>query len=158
MDEKEYQLGIIGQMAKNEVKLSELYLKYSHKFPSRKEFWNDLALEEVSHGAWIRNLKKSVDDGGVSFSDERFNMDLNNDFYKHIAQKELEITDTMPLIEALTTSMEIEEMMLENKFFEVFHGDAPELETLLLSLEYATKNHREIVLKALDEEKKLLAA
>jgi hypothetical protein len=157
MNEKEYQMDIVNQMAKNEVKLSELYAKYAHKFPTRKDFWNELANEEVSHGAWIATLGKRIEEGVVVFGSERFNIDLNKDFYKHIQQRELEINDEMPLVDALNASMEIEEMMLEKNFFEVFHGDAPELETLLLSLEYATKNHREIVLKALEEEKNMLA-
>ncbi len=158
MNEQEYQLEIVDMMAKNEVKLSELYAKYAHAYPTRKEFWNELAREEVSHGAWISTLKKRIEDGSVKFSSERFNVDLNNDFYRHVQQEELKISENTPLIEALKTSGEIEEMMLEKKFFEVFQGDAPELEVLLLALEYSTKNHREIVLKALKEEEELLAA
>jgi len=64
----------------------------------------------------------------------------------------------MPLISALVASKEIEETLLEKKFFEVFKGDAPELEILLLALEYSTKNHREIVIKAWEEERKLIEA
>lgn len=158
MDEQEYQLEIVGQMAKNEVKLSELYAKYAHTYPTRKEFWNELAREEVSHGAWINTLRKRIEDGSVKFGSGRFNVDMNNDFYKHVQQQELKVSENMPLVDALKTSIAIEEMMLEKKFFEVFHSDAPELEILLLALEYSTKNHREIVLKALEEEEELLAA
>ena len=156
MDEKEYQLEIVSQMAKNEVKLSALYAKYAHSFPTRKEFWNDIAREEVSHGAWIETLRKRVEEGSVKFGSDRFNIDLLNDFYNYVQQQELNITEGMPLIRALVASKELEETMLEKKFFEVFHGDAPELEILLLALEYSTKNHREIVIKAWEEEKKLL--
>lgn len=158
MNEQEYQLEIVGQMAKNEVKLSELYAKYAHSYPTRKEFWNELAREEVSHGAWINTLRKRIEEGSVKFGNDRFNVDMNNDFYKHIQQEELKVSENMPLVEALKVSRDIEEMMLEKKFFEVFHGDAPELEMLLLALEYSTKNHREIVSKALQEEEELLAA
>jgi hypothetical protein len=157
MDEKEYQLEIIDQMAKNEVKLSELYAKYAHAFPTRKEFWNNIAQEEVSHGAWINTLKKRVEDGSVVFATDRFNIDLLNDFYKYVQQQELRLNEGIPLVTALVASKEIEETLLEKKFFEVFHGDSMELEILLLALEYSTKNHREIVVKALEEERKVLA-
>lgn len=158
MDEKTYQLEIIGQMAKNEDKLSELYAKYAHHFPTRKEFWNGIAVEEVSHGAWIRTLGKRVQEGLVSFGTDRFNIDVLNDFHKYVQQQEVRLEEGIPLVAALVASKEIEETMLEKKFFEVFHGDAPELEILLLALEYSTKNHREIVVKAWEEERKLLAA
>lgn len=157
MDQREYQLEIIEQMAKNEIKLSELYAKYAHLFATRKEFWNEIAREEVSHGAWISTLKKRVEEGEVAFSSDRFNIDLINDFYKHIQTEELKIKEGMPLIAALEASKNIEEMMLEKRFFEVFSGDAPELEVLLTALEYSTKNHREIVIKACEEEAKMLA-
>lgn len=158
MDEKKYQLEIIEQMAKNEEKLSELYAKYAHAYPTRKEFWNEIAREEVSHGAWIRTLGKRIEDGVVTFGSDRFNIDLLNDFYKYVQQQEIRLADNMPLITALVASKEIEETLLEKKFFEVFHGDAPEVEILLLALEYSTKNHREIVLKAWEEERKLINA
>lgn len=158
MDEKEYQIRIVDQMAKNEIKLSELYAKYAHAFPSRKEFWTGIAQEEVSHGAWIDTLKKRIEDGNVTFASDRFNIDLLNDFYTYVQQQELKLEEGIPLITALVASKEIEETLLEKKFFEVFHGDAPELEILLLALEYSTKNHREIVLKAWEEERKLIKA
>jgi hypothetical protein len=157
MDELEYQLEIIEQMAKNEIKLSELYAQYAHSFATRKDFWNEIAREEVSHGAWISTLKKRVEEGSVKFGSDRFNIDLLNDFYKYIQAEELKVKEGMPLIGALVASREIEETMLEKKFFEVFHGDAPELEILLLALEYSTKNHREMVIKAWEEERTLLA-
>lgn len=158
MDEKEYQLEIVGLMAKNEVKLSELYAKFGHAFASRKEFWDEIAREEVSHGAWINTLKNRVEEGNVTFAHDRFNIDLVNDFYKHVQQQELKVNEGMPLVEALEAAKNIEQTLLEKKFFEVFHGDAPELETLLLALEYSTKNHREIITKAWEEEKKLVEA
>jgi hypothetical protein len=158
MDEKEYQLEIISAIAKNEIILSALYAKYGHAFASRKKFWDEIAREEVSHAAWINTLKKRVEEGSVKFAHDRFNGDLVNDFSKYIQQQELRVNEGMPLIEALEAAKEIEETMLEKKFFEVFHGDAPELEVLLLALEYSTKNHREIITKAWEEERKLIEA
>jgi hypothetical protein len=158
MNETEYQILIIDQMAKNEVKLSQLYAKYGHAFASRKQFWEELAREEVSHGAWISTLRKRVEDGDVMFSRDRFNLVLLNDFHEYVQKEELRINTGIALIDALKASREIEESMLEKNFFDVFTGDAPELTTLLLALEYSTKNHREIVNKACAEEEKLIAA
>ena len=158
MNEKEYQLAIVDHMVKNENKLSELYAKYAHAFPTRKEFWNDIAREEVSHGAWINTIKKRIEEGVVTFSSDRFNADSLNDFYECVQQEELKLNENMPLIDALSASGRIENMLIEKSFFSVFSGDVPELEILLLALEYSTKNHREIISKALEEEQKLLAA
>ena len=157
MDQKEYQKEILEQMAKNEEKLSELYAAYMHKFPTRSEFWRDIAQEEVSHGRWIRTLEMRVEEGGVMFSEKRFNIDALNDFYVFVQQQIARVKENdLPLIAALVVSKEIEESMLEKDFFRVFSGDSPELEILLLALEYSTKKHRDIVLKAWEEERKIL--
>ncbi|MEI7890391.1 MAG: hypothetical protein WCI36_00320 [bacterium] len=158
MDEMEYQLLIVEQMAKNEVKLSELYAKYGHAFASRKEFWEELAREEISHGAWIGTLKKKVEEGSVAFNRERFNLSLLSEFHDYVQSQEDKIKTGIALIDALKASRKIEETLLEKNFFEVFAGDAPDLEVLLLALEYSTKNHREIVNKACEEEEKMIAA
>ena len=97
MNEKEYQLAIVDHMVKNENKLSELYAKYAHAFPTRKEFWNDIAREEVSHGAWINTIKKRIEEGVVTFSSDRFNADSLNDFYECVQQEELKLNENMPL-------------------------------------------------------------
>ena len=158
MDQKTYDLEIVEMLAKNEDKLSSLYAAYAHSFPSRKDFWNGLALEEVSHGKWVRTLVKRVEEGTVQIGNDRFNVDMMNDFYKTVQQHQTENSQGVSLLAALTAAIELEKTMIEKKFFEVFQGDAPELQTLLLALEYSTENHRDIVEKAWREEAKMVDA
>lgn len=157
MDQREYQTSILKQMANNEESLSELYAIYMHKFPSRRDFWRSIAQEEVGHANWIRTLQAMVDSGTVLFKEGRFNIDSLNDFNDFIKKQENKAKNEIPLIEALVSSKELEETFLEKEFFRVFEGDGPELETLLLALEYSTKNHREIITKAWQEERVLIS-
>lgn len=159
MDQQEYQLLILDEMAKNEERLSKLYALFMQRYPSRHEFWQSLAQEEVSHSHWIKTLQARVGEGTVLFQQGRFNIDVLNDFYKHIEGQivHFEGQEEFPLVDALQVSKDVENTMLEKEFFKVFAGDAPELEILLLALEYSTKNHRGEVEKALQEEKVLLA-
>lgn len=159
MDQKEYQLLILDEMAKNEEKLSKLYALFMQKYPSRNEFWQSLAQEEVGHGHWIRTLRMRVEEGAVLFQQGRFSIDVLNDFYKYIGGQIVHFDglEEFPLIDALQVSKDVENTMLEKEFFKVFAGDAVELEILLLALEYSTKNHREEVEKALEQEMAMIA-
>ncbi len=153
MDEKEYQLEIVSQLEKNEVALSELYALYQSKFPTRREFWQGLVDDEQSHAQWIRTLKRKIEEGEVNIKEHRFNIDIINDFNKEVKQKELEINqNNIPLIEALANAVKFEQTLIERRFFEVFKDDSPELEMLLLALEYSTKNHFAAIQKAYNAE------
>lgn len=159
MDAKEYQLEIIERLARNEEKLSELYKLYQNKFASSSEFWKNLVLDEEGHARWIRTLRRGIEEGGVHFKEHRFNIDLINDFMTDLKVKELEIASgDIPLIQALENAVHFEATMIERKFFEVFKDDSPELEILLLALQFSTENHYKTVLQARDEEKKVIAA
>jgi hypothetical protein len=53
--------------------------------------------------------------------------------------------------EALSIALDMEQSIIENKFFEVSDADPAELKTLLTRLGNATKIHRLTVKEALDE-------
>ncbi|KKU53926.1 MAG: hypothetical protein UX75_C0030G0012 [Candidatus Moranbacteria bacterium GW2011_GWE2_47_10] len=145
MDEREYQFYIADQLAKNEDKLSELYALYREKFTFMKKFWDELTEDELGHGAWVRTLRKKIEDGTVQFGEHRFNKDLLEDFYKNVQLQIFEAEKEISLVDALRNAVKMEQTMIEKRFFDVFKGDSVELEILLLALRYSTENHLKTV-------------
>ena len=142
MDEKQYRLAIIEELAKNEEKLSELYNSYGRELPDYENFWTEMCLDEKEHARWIETLKKKIEEGEVKFGKNRFNIDMVRDFFKNIQKLEIEVDkEELSLEKALENSIAVEEVLLERKFFEVFKGDSMDLEIILLALEKSTENH-----------------
>lgn len=152
MNLKESQIKVIEMLARNEEAVSKLYKAYAEKFPNYESFWSRLAEEEIEHACWIRKLHSKIKEGSVYFNEGRFkieaiqtSLDYLNDWLVK-AQKE-----EISLINALSLAWDIENALMERKYFEIFEGDSVELKHVLTNLADSTKDHRDRVKRALDE-------
>ena len=155
MNKKESESGILEMMAVNEEKVSDLYKIYSEKFPDYRDFWTGLYVEEIEHAIWIREFRKKIKEGTVYFKEGRFNMYVIENFSNYMrrildAAKKQEIS----LESALSTALDIEIALIENRFFEVFETDSEELKFMLKFLEDSTAKHRERVREAQNKARK----
>ncbi len=154
MSLKEVQIEIIELLAKHERALSQLYKEYAKKFLDGKDFWSKLSAEEIGHANWILKLHSKIKEGSVYFKEDRFNKEaiktslryLNNQLSKAQMQE-------MSLMKALSTARDLENGLIEKKFFEVFEGDSAELRQILLNLAAATKEHLSRIQKAWNRNK-----
>lgn len=151
---KDFQIHTIELLAKQEELLGQLYREYSKKFLVYKKFWLNVSFEEINHAAWIRRFLKKAQEGMVFFNEQRFKIEAINTFSRYVmeqidALKSNEVSD----LNALAIAYDLENTLLENKFFEIFEEDSVEFKHLLLNLSYATKQHREKIKKALEEKK-----
>lgn len=152
MNLKENQIKVIEMLARNEEIVSQLYKAYAEKFPDHKDFWSQLAEEEIDHADWIHKLHFQIEEGSVYFNEDRFKMEAIQSFLDYLndclvkAQKE-----ETSLINALSIAWDLENGLIEKKFFEVFEGDSAKLKHVLIDLADSTKDHRDRVKRALDE-------
>ncbi len=72
MSLKENQINVIEMLARNEEALSRLYRAYADKFPDYKDFWSDLADEEIEHSNWLRGLSPKIQEDSIYFNEGRF--------------------------------------------------------------------------------------
>lgn len=148
---KDYQIEILEALIKNEEKLGELYQIYSEKFPNYKNFWLDLARDEISHAAWIRKLSEKTKEGSVYFDEKRFNIEAINTYSQEVVKRISEAKfSKMSIVSALSTAYYFEIAFIERKFFEVFEGDSVELKHTLKALNNACINHSNKVSKKLN--------
>ena len=137
---------VIEAMAKNEEAVSQLYQAYADKFPAQKAFWSGLAADETTHAGWIRGLQAKMREGSLAVNRDRFKIQPVRGFSAYL---ERELTTArepgMSPINALSVALYIEESIIDQRYFEVFAADAPELKRVLAELAVATKSHLEKV-------------
>lgn len=152
MNLQEYQINIIEMLAKNEKVISQLYKIYAKKFLDYKNFWSRLAEEEIEHAGWIYKLHSKIKEGSLYFNEGRFKKEALQSFLNY-ARNELVRTEIqeMLLINALSLALDIENTLIEHKYFEVFEGDSVELKQVLLNLDRATNEHLDRIKKVLSE-------
>ena len=144
---------IINLMARNEEMISRIYKAFSVKFPELGKFWSQLSIEEKGHADILRALGKKVGEGKLSINSQKINanqilgmLETNESLANQVEQKRIKPE------KALNIAFEIEESMLEKNIFDVFSGDAPDIQHDFELLREHTKQHRirlEKVIKAI---------
>lgn len=157
MNLKGYQINVIEALAKHEEAIGELYKAYSEKFMSYKQFWIALFADEKDHSYWIRQLLGKAKDGFVFFQEDRFKIEAINTSSEYVREQiEALKTEKISEINALAIAYDLENALLERKFFEIFESDFIEIKNIFLDLAEATTRHREIIKKALEEKRQLV--
>jgi len=146
------QVQIINLLAENEKIISELYSKVAENFSDSNyyNFFITLSFEETAHADWVLSLYDDVVNGRLSFNPDRFNLAEIKAFADQVKKKLDEIKrSTVSWEEALKLALEIENFMLESKWFEVFEKDAEKFNYSLNRLRNATIQHRERITDAI---------
>ncbi len=146
MDLKANASEVIEAMAKNEEAVSRLYQSYADRFPAQKAFWSGLAADETSHAGWIRGLQVKMREGSLAVNRDRFKTQPVRGFSAYLERELASAREPgISPINALSVAMYVEESIIEQRFFEAFASDAPELKRVLVDLAAATKSHLEKV-------------
>ncbi len=138
----ETQLKVIELLAEHETMIGRLYKEYAQKFLHWKDFWSKLSAEERGHANWILKLRSKIKGGSVYFKEDRFNKEAIKTSLKYLNNQlsQAQMQD-ISLIKALSIARDIENGLIEKKFFEIFEGDPIELKHVLLNLAAATREH-----------------
>lgn len=128
-------------LAENEVILSKLYRTYADQYPNH-EFRVHISDEELIHSEWIRSLYLKVRDHIAVFDRKRFPTAALKTFHDYV-EKQIAVTEIrfQTLTEALTISLNIEQSLIEKKFFQVFEPAPKEIKKVLDDLEAETLEH-----------------
>jgi len=143
---------IISLLAENEKIISELYSIAAQNFSDSNyyNFFITLSFEETAHAEWILSLYDDVVNGRVSFNPDRFDINEIRSFADQLKKKLDEVKkSTLGWEAALKLALEIENMLLESKWFEVFGKDAEKFNYSLNRLRNATIQHRERITNAI---------
>jgi ribosomal protein L17 len=141
---------IITRFIQHEEIMAQLYTVFAEKFPERKKFWAQMALEEHGHANWIRQLEKLLMEGQIGEANSVFNLSavaaLTEEVDRLIQQcQNGEVEERR----AITFAYSVENSLLEKSFFKVFDF-APQVK-LGEALQKATTEHKERVSQLLEE-------
>lgn len=138
-------IGVIEKVAEHEEKLSELYRAYS-SYLSNKDFWVDLAAEEVMHAYQVRNMVDHIRNAEIHVNKERFKTPAIEFSKKHIEDKiKLAQAEKADILQALTISLDIEKSLLEKRYYEIYEGDSIELKYSIEEMNKSIARHIEKV-------------
>ncbi len=142
MNEKDAMVECLKLLAEHEKAVSQLYLLYAEQFSDYQKFWSDLAEDKQKHAGWITSLNGGIYAGDITFKSDRFNLDniCSAIVYIHV-QIDLTHRTEVSLMQAFATAVGIEETSLEKGFFEIFDGDAPQLQRILIEVRLSVADH-----------------
>jgi hypothetical protein len=140
----------LDMLREHEKAIGRLYETYAHRFPQDREFWLILAQEEDQHARWIDLLQRRVENDPSGLVVNRFPAAAIN-YSLHYIDRLVEDAQRPSLtpVNALSAALDIEQALLENKYFEVFTSDSAAIQRLLHLLTQGTKAHLERVRTAL---------
>jgi hypothetical protein len=133
---------LIEKLASNEEHVARLYNGYAEAFPILIGFWSSLATDEVKHASWIKNLGSKTETKRIFADENRFNIFAIQAFMDYLDKELAKLKEQeVSLIEALSTTLYIEQSLIESKVFEVFKTDSVEFEHTLTKLRDDTLVH-----------------
>jgi len=125
-------MDIPEMLATNEEAVANLYRAYAIRFINHKDFWNNIAEEEIGHASLIRRCSDEIARGLMRLDEKRFTEKTLN-VYSDYIERELAIAHEprLSLMHALSTALYIEQSLIESRFLEAFEGGSEELKKLI---------------------------
>jgi rubrerythrin len=149
---------IISAMTKHELALAELYKAFGEQVVSMKDFWSRLAHEETQHAATLQRLAGNMVHKPLYLNERKFNTAAVRTSLRFLEGKTNEIRrDGTTALKALGLALDQEQSMLENRYFEVFETDSPEIGKVFSMLRRETTRHAEEIRATLQGIKQELA-
>jgi rubrerythrin len=154
MPSEREQMEILGMMSAHESALADLYRAYARGIPSHAEFFEGLVGDEVKHARMIAGFVDQVKAGTVEVNPGRFSSASVLSSLDFVRQQVVEAErGQIAAREALSMAKDLEDALIERRYFEVFGEDGPELTRLLTTLQEETEAHRRRVGEALEGER-----
>ena len=133
---------IIEALREHELAIAGLYEAYAEVFPECEDLWAGLAMEELQHAKWIDALYANVQNNPQDFVVERFRICAIEHSIEYVKQQTAAAYQgDFMLMNALSTAVQLERALLENKYFEVFEGDIASTRRTLALLGESTRGH-----------------
>ncbi len=137
-----YQKKIIEYMYSQEILLAKLYKLFSEQFPDYREFWEDLAKDELRHGELIKQFYKATKKDLVTFCEGKIKTYTMKTFLDSI-EKIIERTQNgeLNVKMAMTYTYDFERSLIEKNVFSRFKILDKKLSGIIDKLEKETNKH-----------------
>ncbi|MFW5752698.1 MAG: hypothetical protein ACOCYV_01470 [Planctomycetota bacterium] len=145
MDDREMRQ-TIGRLVEHEDALATLYSLYAESCPADAELWRALAADETTHAGWVLQLLKLVRCGDVAVDPRAISgaAVATSLGYVHNAINECQ-THGVGRITALCIGRDLENSIIENRFYELFKLESESQQAVRHGLERETLRHRQMI-------------
>lgn len=142
MSSQAEQAQTIGLMAAHEAAIGELYRLYAAKLPDSASLFESLAHAETDHARSLADFAEGVRKDLVHIDPKRFSAAAILSSLDYIRERLAEANSSpVILVEALSIAHDLEEGLIEKRYYEVADGDCAELKNLLQRLAQETAAH-----------------
>ena len=149
----------LAKLKIHEEAIGRLYQTYAERFPELAEFWLKLATEEGHHADWIAMLQAQMRDDPMSLISNRFPLVAIERSIAFVEKLILESArPDFTRLNAISAALNLEQALLESKYFEVFETDKPKLKRILGLLQDETRSPYAVVQQAWHDAKQELGA
>lgn len=149
---KTYQSRIIYLLTRQELLTAEMYRFFAGLFPDRRDFWDELAREEMEHATWVEYLYKKATTDTVRFDEGKIKTYTVESFIKYLEDNLSKVKEKAPTLQAaFSLALNIENSMLVRRIFELFVSSDPETTAILKDLRAKTSAHRKRIESAVAE-------
>jgi hypothetical protein len=129
-------------LREHERALGRLYRTYAECFAGQSEFWLRLAAEEDQHAEWLGSLRLRLEDDESGRLLDRFPTGAIEHSLVYVNKLIANAhTSGITPLRALSVALDLEQALLESRYFEVFESDSPELKRTLETLAESTHAH-----------------
>jgi len=145
---KEYQNKILSLLIQQELLVAELYRFFSSLYPETRDFWNELAREEMEHATWVEYLQTKAQSSEVEFREDQLKTYTVDSFVKYLQDSIAKVKEKAPAQQAaFALAIGIENSLLVKKIFDRFHSTDKELGMLIRKLQDGLHEHRQRIEK-----------
>ena len=143
---------ILGLFAENEAKVAKLYEIFSRKISGYKGYWTKMAKEEFEHTKLLEKLEHDFQGGDEYFDLRNYSKEIieNIGYFLDVKIREAKIHN-LSQNDALEIALRIEQSMLEDKSFEIFHPKEKRITKIFLKLNQDTKQHMQKLKKEFEK-------
>jgi len=146
------QLEALGVLAAHEAAMADFYSALAARFPERTDLFSTLASAERDHARRITDFAALVSAGTVRVDAGRFPAAALLASLDSIREEvRWARAPTMTLSGALSVAQELEDTLIESRYYEVVEGDSAELKELVERLSRELAEHRAVLERAREE-------
>lgn len=139
-------------LKQHEEGLNELYSAYAERFPHQREFWSQLSEEELVHAGQVSLIQEQLNANKAVYTPCKLRTGAIESSLEYIYSQTAEArTGRILLINALSVALDLEQAIIEKKYFEAVDGDSVEMKLILEDLAEQSKEHIAKVRKAWEQ-------
>jgi hypothetical protein len=156
MEDPKAILKTLDMLAQLELAISEFYQTCADSWKGQKDFWSSLAVAERKHSQYVREIADLFSKNPKNFYRGRpFQVAAVSTVISGIKNNIQKLKGgELKEENLLFIALDIEESLLESKYFDFLKSDDPRLQNIVIEIMSQTRHHKEMLVNKIGEWKK----